>query len=314
MNHGGHGMRFGVVMAVVMATGMAGGSVAAQTGGAGYVPHRVYDGRAKKFVDLEAMAARLARFDVVVVGEEHDDPATHRIEVALLESIGRRRDSVTVSLEMFERDVQVFVDRYLTGTMPESLFLVHSRPWPRYQADYRALVELARERHWPVVAANVPRPFASVVARGGFESLDTIPANSKTLFAAERSCPMDDDYARSFREELKGPSAHGGGSPADLDARIGRMYLSQCLKDETMAESVVRAAAGRLVVHYTGSFHSDYRRGTAERIRRRNGDLAVGVVIVRPVADLDQLDPKPERKRGDYLIYVLKPPAAPAPP
>ena len=67
-------------------------------GPSGYVPHRVYDGHAKKFVDFEGMTAKLARFDVVVIGEEHDDPATHRMELALLESIGRRRDSVTVSL------------------------------------------------------------------------------------------------------------------------------------------------------------------------------------------------------------------------
>ncbi len=300
-------MRYGWFVGGMMLLGTV-GPVAGQ-GPSGYVPHRVYDGHAKKFVDFETMTARLARFDVVVIGEEHDDPATHRMELALLESIGRRRDSVAVSLEMFERDAQLFLDRYLNGAMPESLFLVHARPWPRYQTDYRGLVELARERRWPVVAANVPRPIATMVARGGFESLDTLAADSKPLLAGERQCPVNDDYAKAFWEELKGPSAHGGGSAADLDARIGRMYLAQCLKDETMSESVVRAATGRLVIHYTGSFHSDYRRGTAERIQRRNGNLAVGVVSFRPVADLDQLDPKPARKRGDYLIYVLKPPA-----
>lgn len=299
-------MRYGWLVLGLMAAGL-GGSLEAQ--GSGYVPHRVYDGRAKQWTDFEAMAARLARADVVVVGEEHDDPATHRMEVALLEALSRRRDSVTVSLEMFERDVQAFVDRYVAGTMPESLFLVHARPWPRYLTDYRGLVEMARERGWPVVAANVPRPYASVVARGGFAGLDTLPAEAQAYLAQDRQCPDDDDYARAFREELKGPSAHGGGTPADMDARIGRMYLAQCLKDETMSESVVRAAPGRLVVHYTGSFHSDYRRGTAERIRRRNGNLQVAVVSVRPVEDLDRIEPKPERKRGDYLLYVLRPPA-----
>ena len=34
--------------------------------------------------------------------------------------------------------------------------------------DYRPLVELARERGWLVVAANVPRRYASMVAAEGW--------------------------------------------------------------------------------------------------------------------------------------------------
>src|ERR1051326_9294767 len=62
--------------------------------------------RHKRFTDFESMVADLGSADIVFIGEEHDDPATHRMELALLEGIGRRRDSVVVALEMFERDVQ----------------------------------------------------------------------------------------------------------------------------------------------------------------------------------------------------------------
>ena len=97
--------------------------------------------------------------------------------------------------------------------------------------------------------------------------------------------------------------------------RVNRMYFAQCLKDETMAESIARAwQPGRLVVHYNGSFHSDFRRGTAARVRRRLPDAKTSVLTVVPVANLDTVDPaSSERKRADYLIYVLKPPAQPAP-
>ena len=47
---------------------------------ADYVPQRVYDTRRGMFTDFESMVAELARAHVVVVGEQHDDPNTHRLE------------------------------------------------------------------------------------------------------------------------------------------------------------------------------------------------------------------------------------------
>src|SRR5437867_1595945 len=44
-----------------------------------YVPHRVYDAKEKRFTDFEAMVADLSRADIVFIGEQHDDPSTHRL-------------------------------------------------------------------------------------------------------------------------------------------------------------------------------------------------------------------------------------------
>src|SRR6476646_10054475 len=132
-----------------------------------YVPQRVYDTRRATFSDFEMMTADLARADVVLIGEQHDDPNTHRLELAILEALARRHVAVTLSLEMFERDVQASIDTYLSGSSAEDDFLKTSRPWPRYASDYRPLVEFARRQHWPIVAANVPRRIAADVAKAG---------------------------------------------------------------------------------------------------------------------------------------------------
>jgi hypothetical protein len=47
-------------------------------------------------------------------------------------------------------------------------------------------------------------------------------------------------------------------SPGELTAMTARFYQAQCLKDETMAESIVRArgdASAPLVIQYNGDFH-----------------------------------------------------------
>ena len=93
-----------------------------------YVPERVYVPQRSAFADFESMLADLAgSADAVLVGEQHDDPNTHRLELAILEGLARRGVRVIVSLEMFERDVQPALDRYTAGEIGEPEFLKQAR-------------------------------------------------------------------------------------------------------------------------------------------------------------------------------------------
>jgi uncharacterized iron-regulated protein len=275
-----------------------------------YVPERVYDSDRKRFTDFETMLADLARADVVFVGEQHDDPNTHRLELAILEGLARRGGNVVLALEMFERDVQSRLADYAAGSLDEEAFLKGSRPWPRYATDYRPLVEFAKSNGWPIVASNVPRRLASAVAKGGLTALKTSDGDP-ALYAADHRCP-EDDYFDRFAETMTSHPMPGTEkvTPAEQRAMVQRFYESQCLKDETMAESVVRAReqGSPLVVHVNGSFHSDFGDGAAERVRRRLPRARVVVVSILPVENLDTIKPtKEDRKRADYLVFTLRP-------
>src|SRR5688572_33139991 len=115
-----------LVLASIMVAAAAG--LSAQS----YVPQRVFDSGASQFSDFESMVAALAKADVVFVGEQHDDPNTHRLERALLDGLARRRVDITVSLEMFERDVQPRLNQFGRGALTEAEFLASSGPRPRY--------------------------------------------------------------------------------------------------------------------------------------------------------------------------------------
>lgn len=287
-------------------------TVAAQspppTASSAYVPQRVYDTRRATFTDFEMMTADLGRADVILIGEQHDDPNTHRLELALLEALARRNVSVTLSLEMFERDVQGSVDTYLAGSSAEDEFLKNSRPWPRYASDYRPLVEFARARRWPVVAANVPRRIAADVAKVGKPAVDSLNSSDRSLAAADLQCPHD-AYFNRFAEQMGG---HQPSSSSSADATTERYYWAQCIKDETMAESIVTAFTrleGRpgVVVHVTGAFHSEFGEGTGERVRRRLAGRRVATVSIVPTENLDVIAPQPaDLKRADYLVYTIK--------
>lgn len=278
---------------------------------------RFYASAARRDVSFEAMLRAAARADVVFFGEQHDDPATHRAELAVLAGLGNGGRPVVLSLEMFERDVQAILDDYLAGRISEADFLARSRPWERYTTDYRALVELARARGWPVVASNVPRRIASAVSRKGLAVLDTLAAGERAFAARENLCPHDAYYAR-FAETMKGHGA-GGGPPnaadsAAMRAMTDRFYEAQCVKDEAMAESIVAARArhpGAVVLHVDGAFHSDFGLGTAARVSRRDPGARTVVLTAIPVDDPATASPAEHAERADFVIVTRKPPAAP---
>jgi uncharacterized iron-regulated protein len=291
---------------------------------AGYVANRVYDTHGKRFIDFEAMLADVTNADVLFLGEQHDDSSSHRLEAAALAGLARRRSNVVLAMEMFERDVQSSLDSYLAGRITEADFLAASRPWPRYATDYRPLVEFARAYKWPVIASDVPRRLASLVsARGLKPTLDSLSTTDRAYAARDILCPHD-DYFRRFTKTMGDMPSHKGSateeSAADKAATIERIYLAQCIKDETMSESIATAftvAPPRaLVVHVNGAFHSDYGLGTAERVKRRLPGRRVVVVSFVPVRNLDTPNGKSQRTLADFIVYTLAPPtpanAAPA--
>lgn len=314
-----------IISLVALYSGLATASANAQTPARlvvdsiqpSYIPHRVWDTKHKRFVDFESMLADVTGADVLFLGEQHDDRATHRLEAATLEGLARRRGNVVLAMEMFERDVQPSLDDYLAGRSTEGDFLARSRPWPRYGADYRPLVEFARAWKWPVVASDVPRRLAGLVSRRGLKTiLDSINPADRAFAAHDLDCPHDDYFAK-FAKTMADMPSHSGDSTkesaAEKAATIERIYQAQCIKDETMGESIAGAFGAAppraLVVHVNGAFHSDYGLGTAERVKRRLPGKRVAVVSFVPVKDLDSADGNARRTLADFVVFTLAPPA-----
>ena len=281
---------------------------------------RAVDVTSKQDIDFAALIKRLTDVDVVFFGENHDDPETHRVELALLDAISRTGRPVILSLEMFERDAQPLLNEYLAGRIRESDFLAKSRPWDRYITDYRPMVELAKAEGWPVIASNIPRPLASAVGRKALAALDTLTPLERTWAARDIKCP-EDAYRARFMETMRG---HGSGDaapqPGDTlpTAVANRFYLAQCVKDETMAESIVESRNGRppdaIVVHYDGAFHSDYRQGTVDRVKRRAPALRLAVITAVPVLDPSTATLADNAGRADFIIFTKRIPPKPAAP
>jgi uncharacterized iron-regulated protein len=269
------------------------------------LPHRVIDTRTHAVIDFEGLLARCSEAKVVTVGENHEDPATHQMELAILEGLYRYHGDLVLSFEMFERDVQPILDQYLAAEVTEDEFLQSSRPWGNYATDYRPMVEFARENSFPVIAANVPRPIAAKVAAAGFEAAQ-FTEDEMPFMASTYEAPAD-AYFEAFAATMRMPGMEQMGV---TEQSIQLYYEAQVLKDETMAESISRAAMDdpeALVYHVTGAFHTIDMLGTFSRVKRNlPGDDIVSILVV-PVDDL-LASPPVDTTKADFWILVQAPP------
>ena len=143
--------------------------------------YRVYDGQGNPS-SLDAIVSAMAKTDAIFLGEQHDDAVGHAIEAELFRrtvSAYSPQRKVALSMEMFERDIQVVVDEYLANLITEQHFLASSRPWGNYKTDYRPLVELAKEKHLDVIAANAPRRYVNMVSRNGRDALNGLSKDAR---------------------------------------------------------------------------------------------------------------------------------------
>ena len=253
---------------------------------------------------LDDVAAAMDAVDVVFVGEEHDDPGAHALELELLarafrQTAGKR--PAVLSLEMFERDVQPVVDEYLAGLITEKHFLSSSRPWPRYETDYRPMVEFARAHKVPVVAANAPGRYANRAARLGRASLDELPASAKAWLPPLPYGEPAPAYSAKFKALMGGEGA-GPAAHAPLHLIDG-----QVLWDATMAYSIaetLKQRPGALVLHVNGGFHSEERLGILTQLARYRPNTRMLVVSIYSGRGFPAFDAAKLGRLGDFVILT----------
>ncbi|MDT8370330.1 MAG: ChaN family lipoprotein, partial [Longimicrobiales bacterium] len=287
--------------------------------GTDYVVYRG-DGSRAALTDL---VSALDEVEVLFLGEEHDDRVGHRVQLEIFRRIlvdhggggpmaggaatparegsgpvrGEFRE-VVLSLEFFERDVQVVLDEYLAGLISEEHFLRSARPWDNYARDYRPLVELAKETRIPVVAANAPRRYVNLASREGREALSALSAEARR-FLPPLPWPEASEAYRAEWDALMGTAAqHISGDP----------LAGQTLWDAAMGESIARALAERadgapLVVHLAGGFHLERGTGIPEALDVYRPGTRVRIVAIRTAAEPGRFDPAHERA-GDFVILT----------
>ncbi len=226
--------------------------------------YKLYDGNGNeiKFKDIVDIVSNA---DIVLFGELHNNPISHWMKYELIDYISENHD-ITLGAEMFEADDQKHLTKYLAGEINVKQLDSLARLWPNYHTDYAGIVELAKTKNIDFIATNIPRKYARLVNRFGFEALDTLSKEQKKYIA-----PLPIEYD---------PDLPGYKKMLEMGETMGHMMTSknfpkaQAIKDATMAHFILQNFTGEEVfIHINGSYHSDNYEGILWYLQRQEKDL-----------------------------------------
>jgi uncharacterized iron-regulated protein len=258
----------------------------------------IFETRSRTSVTWPALEAAAKDVDVIIFGEDHGDKAGHQWKAQALKLLAAKYP-VTLSLEMLERDQQMLVDEFLREEISEKAYLAAGKFWPNYADAYHPLVAIAKEKSLPVVAANVPKRYANLVAKSGLEALYKIRSPYlPPLYLV--NLHRQKEYEERVAAQLAGHGNSGGFVP-DRQKFIDAQYLW----DAAMTDAVAQAfyAHRRKVVQLNGRFHSEKNSGLTHRLRQLG--LKVLVVSIFP-GNKDQKPEDGDWQLADFLVLTPK--------
>ncbi len=234
--------------------------------------------------------------DIVLFGEMHDSPICHWLELELTKDLfADKKDNLVMGAEMFEADNQLILSEYMSDKISERSFEGEAKLWKNYKTDYKPLIEFARKNKIPFVATNVPRRYAALVNKEGFEGLESLDPQAKE-YLPPLPIPYDGDLPgyKSMLEMMGGSSAHASAN----------LPKAQAIKDATMAYFILKNwAPGQTFIHYNGSYHSENNEGIIWYLKHSNPDLKIISIASAEQAQIEELD-SANTGKANFILAV----------
>lgn len=250
-----------------------------------------------KTVKYSKMLDKVKDADVVLFGESHNNPISHWLELELSKDLYQlKKSNLVMAAEMFETDNQLIINEYFDNLISQSYFEDEVRLWPNYRTDYKPLVEFAKKNKIPFVASNIPRRYASLVNKKGFEGLEELSDEAKA-YLPPLPVPYDPNL-ECYKSLLKME-----GMPAHMSQNFPK---AQAIKDATMAYSILKNwSPGKLVLHFNGSYHSDNFESIYWYLKKENPEIKIATITTVSQKDVKKLT-KENTGIADYTICVVE--------
>ena len=227
----------------------------------------IIDLRSGPILSAHDLVERLAGAPRVIVGEQHDNPEHHQVQLWLLQALGEQRSQGSLLLEMLTEDQQVAVDRVHAmaseqwpENLPQALSWQSGWDW----SLYGPIVRYALAQPYPMLAANLTKAQVGQIYRQppvleGQRS--TAPAVSEALLTQIRL-------------------SHCGMLP---ESQMAPMLAIQQQRDRHMAERLLAAPAPAMLL--AGAYHARLDIGVPLHVED-SGAQAPRVLILAQKGDV----------------------------
>lgn len=261
--------------------------------------YKIFLGDKSKSIDFDKMMKGLKDADVIFFGETHNSSICHWLQLQVLKNLCEiSGKEIVIGTEMFEADDQLILNEYLKGLIKEKNFTEEAKMWNNYKTDYAPIIEFAKENTLDVIATNIPRRYASMVARGGLSALDKLDEEALQYMVP---LPIEVNYElpgyKEITDMMGGGMAHGKG--------IGnKMIDAQAIKDATMSYFISENISdGKVMFHINGSFHSKNKEGIVHYLQTARSELNIVTITMVEQETIQQLEEE-NQSLADYIIAI----------
>lgn len=227
----------------------------------------IIDLRSGERIPATRLVDELAEADRLLIGERHDNPDHHALQLWLLQAMAQRREQGSLLLEMLNPDQQQSVGQVKAaiqnGRSPDDLRgdLKWQDGWP--WELYGPLVEYALSRPYPLLPANLDRAEIQAIYRA---------PPDLTGAAAHES------VREPLLEQIR--VSHCNMLP---DSQLPAMLAVQQQRDRRMAEGL--DAAPKPAVLLAGAFHVRRDLGVPLHLINEGRDAGVKVLMLAEVGE-----------------------------
>jgi len=257
--------------------------------------YQLFDRKGKK-ANYKDLLKAASNTDIVFFGELHNSPISHWLQFELTRDLHlEKQDKLVLGAEMFESDNQLVLNEYLSGKVRERNFEEEARLWNNYKTDYKPLVQYALKNNIPFIATNVPRRYAAIVNRDGFEGLEALSPEALQLIAP-MPIPYDPEL-KGYKDMVEMMAGAGGHATANI-------AKAQALKDATMAHFILQNwQPGLLFIHYNGTYHTNNFEGIVWYIQQYRPEVKMLTIAT---VEQDSVKALEEENEGlaDFILCV----------
>lgn len=247
---------------------------------------QIHDLRTGRRLSPQQLVERLAGAPRLLVGERHDNPDHHALQLWLLQALAARREQGSLLLEMLNPDQQ---DRVVAAQqaiasdqaivdLPDALAWQKGWDWPLYEP----IVRYALAQPYPLLAANLDRPQLLQIYR----QPPPLQGSRSTAAAVHRA----------LQEQIR--VSHCGKLP---DSQLPAMLAVQQQRDRHMAAALLAAPEPSLLL--AGAYHVRRDLGVPLHLHDLGAETDSLVLMLADVGD------PLSAAEADFVWYTPSPPA-----
>ena len=247
---------------------------------------------------ISSVLTEMAKKEVVLLGEQHDQEDDHRWQLQVLSALHAQRPDMVIGFEMFPRRTQPVLDSWVAGNLTVKQLLEQSQwesVWKLPAELYLPLFQFARINRIPMVALNIDQKLTRTIAEKGWDAVSD--AEREGVGRAAEAPPAYRDFLFEIYGEHPTLRGKDAAKAQKTDSAFGRFVESQTTWDRAMAEALARlaipgtAGARPLVVGIMGSGHIRFGQGVPHQLRDL-GVTNVGTLLPVPL-DFDCKELRP---------------------